>query len=92
MKIIQVTIFCSNGRYKPVSTLLKVESVAFFNAHKREQLRRASTNICAKRGWTADDLHRLGYDKMKCRVYDEKKIAQENAERYERIKKERGWA
>ena len=48
--------------------------------------------ICQKRYWTNADLKKYFYTRVKIREYDKEKIEKENAERYERIKKERGWA
>jgi hypothetical protein len=49
--------------------------------------------ICAKRNWKWSDIKNFGYDsEIKMRVYDKEKIEKEKAERYEQIKKERGWA
>lgn len=88
---LQATLFCKSGKYRPVSTLIDVPSIAYYNEHKEEIKKRAITNICAKRCWTAQDLKAYNYTLYKIRVYDKDKILREKQERYEQIKKERGW-
>ena len=89
---LQCTLFSTTGKYKPMSTIVKVESVAYYNAHKSEIQTRAIQKICAQRNTEWWCLKRDGFTRMKVRVYDKEKIDAENAARYERIKKERGWA
>lgn len=89
---LQCTLFSTTGKYKPMSTIVKVESVAYYKAHKTEVQTRAIQKICAQRKTELWCLKRDGFTRMKVRVYDKEKIEAENAERYERIKKERGWA
>lgn len=69
MVTLQYTLFDKQGRYKPVSTLINVESVQYYNDHKREVKQKALTKICIKRRWTKDDLLRFGYTTSKIRVY-----------------------
>ena len=47
--------------------------------------------MCIQRKTDGYYLKKYGYTQIKVRVYDKQKIEQENAERYEQIKKERGW-
>lgn len=88
---IQVTLISDKG-YRPVSTIIEVESVAEYTANKQKYQFAAVQQMCAKRYWTAKDLVKFGYTGIKARVYDKEKIEAENAARYEQIKKERGWA
>ena len=88
---LQVTLFDKQGRYRPVSTIIDVESIEYFNQHKEEIKTKAVTKICAKRYWTKRELKEYGYTTCKIRVYDKEKIEAENKARYERIKEERGW-
>lgn len=88
---LQVTLFDTQNRYKPVSTIVKVESIAYFNEHQREVKLEAMKKICLQRYWTGKDLKKYGYTTCKIRVYDKERIARENKERYEKIKEERGW-
>lgn len=88
---LQFTLFCTSGKYKPMSTLLNADSVADYNNNKAEMQKRAIQKICTQRGMTARDLKKNDYTKIKVRIYDKEKIQAENQARYERIKKERGW-
>lgn len=88
---LQCTLFSTTGKYKPVSTIVKVESAAYYNAHKIEVQKEAIQKICAQRRTEWWCLKRDGFTRMKVRVYDREKIAAEKAARYEQIKKERGW-
>ena len=92
MITLQATLFSTTGKYRPISTLIKVESEAYYHEHAREVQKRAIQKMCAQRYVNWNWMKEGGYTRMKVRVYDRKKIEQENKERYERIKKERGWA
>lgn len=83
----QVTLICTTGQYKPVSTLIDLP----LGTTKKEIIEKGIIKIAQKRRWTNADLKRLGYTSYKARKYDAAKIAKQNAERYEQIKKERGW-
>ena len=89
MKKIQVTLKCATGKYKPVSTIIEVPSIAGYNKRKKEYDDKAITKICQSRLWSAEDLVRFGYTKKVVREWDPEKIAKENAERYEQIKQEK---
>ena len=69
---IQVTLFDVENRYKPVSTLIEVESVSYYNEHAKEELNRAIKYIRQKRGWTIAQLREYGYTDYKIRVYKER--------------------
>lgn len=90
MKQIQVTLVSDKG-YRAVSVIINVPSIREYCENKKHYQMEAVKRICAKRFWNAKDLTKYGYTGIKCRVYDKEKIAAENAERYEQIKKERGW-
>lgn len=87
---VQITLMSTTG-YKAVSCIIEVESRAYLVAHKAEVQKQGITKICQKRYWNNSHLRQYGYTKCKMREYDKEKIAKENAERYEQIKKERGW-
>ena len=91
MITIQCTLFSVTNKYRPISTLLEIESVAYYNTHKQEIQQRAIDKIVAQRKTERWCLKRDGYIRMKVRVYDKEKIEKETRERYEKIKKERGW-
>lgn len=89
---LQVTMMSNKG-FKPVSTLVNVPSVAEFKANPKKYRDEGVFRICSKRKWRWSDVKQYGYDsEIKMRVYNKEKIEQEKAERYEQIKKERGWA
>jgi hypothetical protein len=87
---IQITILSDKG-YRPLSTLIEVDNVQEYINNKVKYQQDAILKICANRHMTIRDLRKYGYTQIKAREYNKEKIAQENAERYERIKKERGW-
>ena len=87
---IQVTL-CSTMGYRAMSTILVVPSASAYLEKQKEYNAQAVSAILAKRYMKVADLRKYGYTTLKTRVYDKEKIERENAERYERIKKERGW-
>lgn len=88
---IQLTLYSNTGKYKPMSTIVEVESVAYYNTHKQEVQQRAIQRISVQRKMDVWAMKKYGYNQIKARVYDKEKIDRENKERYEQIKKERGW-
>lgn len=62
---VQFTLFSDN--YKPVSTIIMVESAKDFRENYKAHQKRAITNICAKRYWDSSDLKEFGYNKVKYR-------------------------
>lgn len=89
---LQLTLISTTGKYKPMSTLLEVESMEYYTTHKADVQARAVRKICIQRKTEPWCLKRDGYTKMKVREYDKEKIEAENKARYEKIKKERGWS
>ena len=67
--IIQITLFSTTGKYKPISTLLEVESVAWYKEHAKECKEKAIRKICLQRDWTIRDLLYYGYTSLKVRNY-----------------------
>ena len=67
---LQFTLFDSTGKYKPISTLVKVQSVKWFKENQEEVKTKAIQQICNQRRLTGKELVRLGYTKMKIRNYD----------------------
>ena len=84
----QVTLFCSTGKYKPVSTI--VQTNAEVDIKDKEQLRKlvakGMEKICAKRYMLPKDFYRMGFNRSKVREYDKEKIEAQNAKRYAAIK------
>lgn len=93
MKEYQITLVCTTNKYKPVSCIIKKDSndikrmgkTEFVSMLKQEGIRK----ICQKRYWSNRELKEYGYTTVKVREYNKEKIAQENAERYEKIKEEK---
>ena len=87
MITIQCTLFSVTNKYRPISTLLEIESIKYYNTHKQEVQQMAIDKIVAQRKTERWCLKRDGYTRMKVRVYDKKKIKEEEKRRYEKIKK-----
>ena len=96
IKEYQVTLFCTTGQYRPVSAIVKADSARVksvgMTVFKRELQTAGIQKICNSRLWDKKHLIDSHYTKVKIREYDKEKIEREKAERYEQIKKERGWA
>lgn len=67
--ILQFTLFDVTGRYKPISTLVNVESIKYFKEHEEEVKRQAIQQICNQRRLSGKELTRLGYKRLKIRNY-----------------------
>ena len=66
---LQFTLFDVNGRYRPISTLVKVESLRWFKEHQEEVKTKAIQQICNQRRLSGKELAKLGYTKLKVRNY-----------------------
>lgn len=88
---LQITLFDKENRYRPVSTIVTVESAEYYKAHSKEVKEQGIVKICQKRYWTVRELKKYNYTTCKIRLYDKEKIEAEKKERYEKIKEERGW-
>lgn len=66
---LQFTLFDINGKYKPISTLVKVESIKWFKEHQEEVKIKAIQQICNQRRLTGKELAKLGYTRLKVRNY-----------------------
>lgn len=90
MKEYQVTLFADNGKYKPISTIIKAEDVCLMDtAAKNKIIHEGIKKICIKKCWRTRDLRNSGYTSARVRVYDKEKIEKQKKERYERIKQEK---
>lgn len=67
--VLQVTLFDTNNKHKPISTLIQVESLEFFNNNSKEVKTKAIQNICNKRLLSGKELVKLGYTRIKIRNY-----------------------
>ena len=82
---LQVTLFSSTGKYKPMSTIIEVESMEDYNNKKAEYQKKAILNICHQRKTDWSNLKRDGFTQVKVREYDLEKIAQQK--KIEQIKR-----
>ena len=88
---LQVTLFDSDNKHKPISTIVEVESMEYYENNKKKVQKRALENLCAARyvgpRWIVDNH----YNKIAVRIYNPTLIKAHNKARYQQIKKERGW-
>ena len=75
---LQVTLFATNGKYKPISTIIEVESMQEYESNKSKYQTKAIANICHNRKTTWSKLKSDSYTSVKVREYDLDKIEQEN--------------
>ena len=79
---LQVTLFDKNKKYRPISTLVNVESVEYYEQHKAEVQTKAILNICHNRKTTWDTLKRQGYTQVKTREYNKEEIEQQKEQQH----------
>lgn len=79
----QLTIFDKEGHYKPISTIVEVESVDYYKANKSKIQSIAIQNICHNRCISFKELQKQGYTVIKAREYDKEKIAEANKKKKE---------
>lgn len=75
----QVTLFDKDNKYRPLSTLIDVESIEEFQENKKQYLKKAIEKIAAKKYLSISELKKQGFTLLKTREY--------TAERIERDKK-----
>lgn len=68
---IQVTLFDKSGKYRPVSTLVKVKDIEEFEKDKGRIKSEGIKKILVKRGWGRRELMKYNYLTCKMRVYPE---------------------
>lgn len=85
-KLFQVTLLSKSGKYKAVSTVVKIKENEIDD--KLAIKKKGIVKICQQRLWTNRELKEYEYTICKLREYDKEKIEQENKERYEKIKEE----
>lgn len=71
---LQVTLIQREGKYRPMSTLVKIDSIEYYKEHKKEVQKRAIENICHQRMTDWKTLQKQGYTQVKVREYDREKI------------------
>ena len=65
----QVTVFDKNKKYRPIATVIEVESVQDFYKNKKTYIKKAMTKMAQKRYKTSVDLYNEGYTVIKARPY-----------------------
>ena len=75
--IIQITLFDKQGKYKPISTLVNVESIEWFRENKEKVKREGLQKICNQKMLSGKELMGLGYTRVKMRNYSLWKEIQE---------------
>lgn len=73
----QVTLFDKESKYRPISTLIDVESVEDYNNNKKEYQKRAVQKIAAKRYLSITELKKQGYTQLKARAYTTEQLARD---------------
>ena len=68
----QVTLFDKSGKYRPVSTLVKIESEEDFNNNREKIKNTGIRKIMTQRNWTKRELIQYNYLTCKIRIYPEK--------------------
>jgi len=74
---LQITLFAINGKYRPISTIIEVESMQDYETNKAKYNTKAILNICHNRKTTWSVLKRQTYTSIKVREYDIEKINQQ---------------
>lgn len=74
MKEYQVTLYCADGRYRPVSCLVPSEMIQEVKGDKAKLIsvvkQEGIKKICQKRYWTTKDLKKYNYTKVKIRTVE----------------------
>jgi putative lipoic acid-binding regulatory protein len=86
--VLQFTLFCSTGQYKPVSTCIHVESLEDYEANHKEYKERAIKKIAMQRYWDSKDLKKYGYTKLKVRLYHKQDQLEQALNRYNKLRQE----
>lgn len=68
----QVTLFDKTGKYRPVSTLVKIDSQKDLLDRRQEIKNEGIKKIMIQRGWTRRELIEYNFLSCKIRVYPEK--------------------
>ena len=69
---LQYTLFCKNGKYKPMSTVIEIESMQDYKEHKKEYNQKAILKILHQRKMNAWNLKQYEYTQYKIREYKTK--------------------
>lgn len=71
----QITLFDRENKYKPISTLIEVNSIEEYNNNKQEYHKKAVQKIAAKRYLSISELKKQGFTQLKAREYTAERIA-----------------
>lgn len=86
IKQYQITLMCTSGKYKPVSCVVKKDTLLLeklgANKYLQEIKKDGVLKICQQRCWTSQDLKKYDYTRILTREYDKKRIEEENKKRY----------
>lgn len=74
---LQVTLFATNGKYRPISTVIRVENLKDYVNNKAKYQKKAIENICHNRKTDWNTLKRQSYTTVKVREYNIEKINQQ---------------
>ena len=66
------TLHSTTGKYKPIKTVLEVESVAYYKEHKEELQQKAVRKMCIKNNTEPWVLKRDGYTRITAIAYKQK--------------------
>lgn len=69
MITLQVTLFDVKNEFKPISTLIEVESVEEYKKNPTFYKMKAVQKICNKRYLSGKELQKMGYTRIKVRNY-----------------------
>ena len=74
---LQVTLFATNGKYRPISTVIRVENLKDYVNNKAKYQKKAIENICHNRRTDWNTLKKQSYTQVKVREYNIEKINQQ---------------
>jgi hypothetical protein len=71
MITLQVTLFDTHNKYRPISTTINIENIEYYKNNTQAVRQRAIEKICAKRYTTPKQLAKDGYNQIKVRIYQQ---------------------
>lgn len=74
---LQVTLFCKDNKYRPISTVVDIISMQYYEDNKAEVQKKAILNICHNRHTSYNILKKQGYTLIKIREYNQEKIKEQ---------------
>ena len=74
----QVTLFCTTGQYKPVSTIVKADTDNISKMGKNVYIKdiqlRGIQKICVQKYWSNRELKMYNYTRVKIREYHKTRL------------------